>query len=85
MIIETEGGVQAQVQAQEISIMKESAPVANPSFSFYGSAEDQMREVMKSYYGKGFILVPKKAKMNIENLFPFELLEQWLRYGNGND
>jgi len=59
MIIEEEGGV------QEIATTKESTQA--PIYSFFGTAEDQMREIMKSYY---------------ENLFPFELLEQWLRYGN---
>ena len=69
MVIENEGGVQAQAQAQEISTIKESGPVVNHVYSFYGSAEDQMREIMKSYYGIGFWDEQRKLKeMNREPL-----------------
>ena len=46
MVIEEEGGM------QEITTVKESTQA--PIYTVFGSAEDQMREIMKSYYGKPF-------------------------------
>ncbi len=68
MQIEAEGG------AQEVTTSKLSAPVANHGFSFYGSAEDQMREIMKSYYGKWIFLWPRKTKKMNRKSFPIRIV-----------
>lgn len=66
MIIEEEGGV------QEIATTKESTQV--PIYSFYGTAEDQMREIMKSYYGKRLRDEENKLKMYHRKSFPIRVV-----------